>query len=118
MPSIARSELPGYSRGPYTTEEAKWEGFTVAFESVVEDSDSVERFRALLGDGCQCPHWGYQLAGESSYVFADRVETFHPGEFFYIAPGHAPRHKAGSQWVCFSPTDKHDETQKLTRNEA
>jgi len=30
----------------------------------------------LPGDSCQCPHWGYLLAGKITVSYADREETW------------------------------------------
>lgn len=115
MPSIPKEQGKSFAFEGYASLESDWEGFTITLETIQEDIDVVERFQTLLDGGCKCPHWGYQIAGESTYVFEDYVETFRGGEFFYIEPGHSPRHKAGSQWVTFSPSRAHSATQQITR---
>jgi hypothetical protein len=117
MPSIARSAQDPYvfGDGAYRSWDADWSGFTVSVEKVDHDVDGRELFADVPGGGCQCPHWGYVLTGTSTYYFADRVEEYVAGDFFHLQPGHRPAHVAGTEWVCFSPTDLHNATQAVTR---
>lgn len=115
MPKVALDDLQAYEIDGYRCWETDWEGWTVSVERVHADIDVTAQFSALPGGGCQCPHWGYVTSGVSHYVFADRTETYRAGEFFFLPPGHAPRHEAGAEWVCFSPTAEHEQTQQLTR---
>jgi len=115
MPSLSREEASSTVIDGYRSQEVEWHGYTVAYETIESDTDAVERFQALPGGGCQCPHWGYQIDGESTYVFADREETYRGGDFFYLPPGHAPRHKEGARWVTFSPTEAHHVTRTATK---
>lgn len=115
MPSLSQENASLTVIDSYRSRETQWHGFTVAHETVEHDIDAVEQFQALPGGGCQCPHWGYQIEGESTYVFADHEETYRGGDFFYLAPGHAPRHKGGARWVTFSPTAQHQVTRSATK---
>ena len=36
-----------------------FDGYTVNFTSIREDSDLAPLLKGLPGDSCQCPHWGY-----------------------------------------------------------
>jgi hypothetical protein len=47
---------------------------------------------------CQCPHWGYVIAGRIRFVFA--------GDAFYQPPGHRPYVDAGTELLQFSPTEE------------
>jgi hypothetical protein len=85
-------------------------GYTIGFESYTADVDAAELFRGLPEDRCQCPHWGYVLAGKVTFRYADREETYHAGEAYYAPPGHTPVLFAGAEVVEFSPTDALDET--------
>ena len=58
-----------------------------------------------LGGACQCPHWGYVLAGRMRYVYGDREETYEAGDAFYNPPGHRPYVEAGTELLQFSPTE-------------
>jgi hypothetical protein len=85
-------------------------GYTVAFEMYSVDVDAGEFFRGLPDDRCQCPHWGYVLAGRIDFAFADRTESYRAGDAYYAPPGHTPICYAGTELIEFSPTDVHDET--------
>jgi hypothetical protein len=50
------------------------------------------------------------VSGKVSFRFADREETYHAGDAYYVAPGHTPVHHAGAQLVEFSPTEVLAET--------
>ena len=116
MPSISRHQVEEYSTGTgYSCWDAEWAGNMVSLERVTAPVDAVDKFAALPGGGCQCPHWGYVISGRSTYVFADHEETYEAGDFFYLEPGHRPRHESGTEWVCFSPADLHRATQSLSR---
>ena len=68
----------------------------------------------LPDDRCQCPHWGYVLAGGFTYRFADHEETVQAGEAFYLPPGHVPiANEPNSVIVQFSPTDELRKTEKV-----
>src|SRR4051812_42771733 len=86
------------------------DGYTVGFETYKADVDAAELFRGLPEDRCQCPHWGYVLAGKVTFRYADGEETYHAGEAYYAPPGHTPVLFAGAELVEFSPTDALDET--------
>ena len=55
-----------------------------------------------LPDGmCQCPHWGYVLAGKVTFRFADHDEMYEAGDAFYTPPGHIPvKHEPGTEILC------------------
>ena len=84
--------------------------YTVGFETFHADVDPAPLFRGLPDDRCQCPHWGYVLAGTITMRFADHDETYRAGDAYYIAPGHLPLVYAGASVVEFSPTAKLNET--------
>jgi len=50
------------------------------------------------------------IAGRISFRFAAGEETYEAGEAYYVAPGHTPRHHAGTEIVEFSPAALLDET--------
>ena len=53
---------------------------------------------------CQCPHWGYVIAGKLTFHTADGDETYTAGDAYYIGPGHTPELFAGTEVVEFHPT--------------
>lgn len=80
-------------------------GYTVGFERFTADADLAELFKGLPDDRCQCPHWGYVIAGRVEFTYADgSVETYEAGDAYYAPPGHTPRLFAGSEVVEFSST--------------
>jgi hypothetical protein len=85
-------------------------GYSVCFESHTADADLADLFRGLPDDRAQLPRWGYVISGKVGFRFADREETYHAGDAYYVAPGHTPVHYAGAQLVEFSPTEVLAET--------
>jgi hypothetical protein len=84
----------------------KFDGYTVAFTTIREDSDLTPLLKGLPGDSCQCPHWGFLTAGRMTVRYADHEEVIEPGDAFYMPPGHVPAAEAGSEFVMFSLTDE------------
>jgi hypothetical protein len=85
-------------------------GYSVCFESHSADADLAPLFRGLPDDRAQLPRWGYVIEGKVGFRFADREETYHAGDAYYVPPGHTPVHYAGAEIVEFSPTDILGET--------
>jgi hypothetical protein len=85
-------------------------GYSVCFESHTADADLADLFRGLPDNRAQLPRWGYVIKGKVAFRFADREETYRPGDAYYVPPGHTPIHFAGSEIVEFSPTDALGET--------
>ena len=81
-------------------------GYTVNFTSIREDSDLEPFLKGLPGDSCQCPHWGYMLAGRLTVRYGDHEKVIEAGDAFYMSPGHVPAAQAGSEFVMFSPQEK------------
>ena len=70
--------------------------------------------KGLPDDRCQCPHWGYVLAGKVTFRFADGDEIFEAGDAFYTPPGHIPvKHEPGTEFVMFSPTEELEVTERV-----
>ena len=117
MPSMPRSDLTPYQTpSGYVSWDCEWAGVNVGYEKSTQPIDATEKFSLLPGGGCLCPHWGYVLKGKSTYVFDDHEEVYEAGEFFYLPPGHRPKHEAGTEWICFSPAEEHKRTQSLSRH--
>ena len=107
MPKVSKesaSKVSDFGVAEDRTEE--FEGYTVNFVSIHQDSDLAPMLRGLPDDRCQCPHWGYVFKGKVTVSYADRVEVIAPGEAFYMTPGHTPAAVAGTEFVQFSPTDE------------
>lgn len=89
---------------------ADLDGYTVGFETFKEDADAAPLFKGLPDDRCQCPHWGVVTAGQITFRWADRDETYGEGDAYYAPPGHVPFVVAGTTLVEFSPTAELDRT--------
>ena len=90
-----------------------------AFAAAVSSADTPEPyFVGLPDDRCQCPHWGYVIAGKVSFAFGDgRSETYETGDAYYAPPGHTPTIFAGTELVEFHPTEDLAKTvEVVTRN--
>ena len=89
------------------------DGWTVAFERYSMDADLEPFFRGLPDDRCQCPHFGYVLAGRVTFRFADREETYEAGDAYYAPPGHTPVMSDGTEVVEFSDTAELERTMEV-----
>jgi hypothetical protein len=92
---------------------AELDGYTVGFETFKVDGDPAPLFAGLPDDRCQCPHWGYVVAGKVTFRYTDHDETYVAGDAYYGAPGHLPLVTAGTQVIEFSPTKDHAETMEV-----
>ena len=82
------------------------DGYTVGFETFREDADAAPIFRGLPDDRCQCPHWGYVIAGRLTLRYAGHEEVYEAGDAYFAPPGHLPLVAAGTELVEFSPTEE------------
>jgi hypothetical protein len=106
--------------GPVSERAQEVDGYTVSFVTFHEDVDATPLLKGLPGDMCQCPHWGYVIAGRLQFRYPDREEVFEAGDAFYTEPGHIPfQHEPGTQIVLFSPTEQLRPTEEaMQRNMA
>jgi hypothetical protein len=98
--------------GPVTDRREDLGGYTVNFVSFAADADLDGPLQALPGGACQCPHWGYVIAGRMRFVFDGSEEVYEAGDAFYQPPGHRPYVDAGTELLQFSPTDKLNDTER------
>jgi hypothetical protein len=77
---------------------------TVSFETFKQDLDAAPYFRGLPGDACTCQHVGYVTAGQITFRWPDREETYVEGDAYVASPGHRPVVAAGTSVVEFSRT--------------
>ena len=108
MPKVSReSATQGGDYGAVVDRFEEVEGYSINFTTFREDIDGTPLLKGLPDDRCQCPHWGYVIAGKVTFRFDDREESFDAGDAFYTPPGHAPvKHQPGSEVVMFSPADE------------
>ncbi len=113
MPNVSKETASQVLEfGPVIDRREEMEGYTIQFVSFGADSDLDQPLQALPGGACQCPHWGYVIAGRMRYVFGDREEVYEAGDAFYQPPGHRPYVDAGTELLQFSPTEKLAETER------
>lgn len=67
--------------------------------------DFTPLLKGLPGDLCQCPHWGYILAGSIGLRYADGTEELNSaGDLYYWRGGHTGWTEEGVTFLEFSPT--------------
>jgi hypothetical protein len=115
MPKTSKvTATQGGDYGPVVDRSEDLDGYTVGFTSFRENIDATPLMKGLPDDRCQCPHWGYVIAGRVVFRFADRDEVFESGDAFYTPPGHVPvQHQPGTEVVMFSPADALRETEAV-----
>jgi hypothetical protein len=66
--------------------------------------DFTPLLKGLPGDLCQCPHWGYVLAGSIHLRYADgSEEVSSAGDVYYWPAGHTGWTDEGVTFLEFSP---------------
>ena len=119
MGSVSRTTGQHIDRGPSGEEwRSDIDGYTVEIVNIRADSDLAPLQKGLPDDRCQCPHWGYVIAGRMTWSYADREETVEAGDAFYIPAGHTPAADAGAQFVLFSPAEQMAETEAVMARNA
>jgi hypothetical protein len=93
-----------------TVRQAEWGGMMVERGTFRQQVDAAPLYAGLPDDRCQCPHWGYVIAGELHFRYADREEVYRAGDAYYVPPGHTTVIGAGCEYVEFSPADGYRET--------
>ena len=91
--------------------QAEWGDMRVGYETYLSNFEDSELLKGLPNDRCQCPHWGYLMAGRMTVRYPDHEEVVNAGEVYYMAPGHTMAAEAGTVLIEFSPKD---EFRKLT----
>ena len=111
MPKLSQDSAPNVQdAGPAIDRSGDLDDTTVSFVTIRHSHSLAPLLRGLPGDSCQCPHWGYLLAGTITVSYADREETYQAGDAFYMTPGHVPAAEAGTEFIQFSPKDQLAET--------
>ena len=106
MTAIDRTALPMTIEGggiEFGTDDVGAQ--TVAWVRLPRGADLRPGLAGLPGDLCQCPHWGYMLAGRRRMHTADGPQTYEAGQAFSWAPGHAPEALEDCEYVDVSPTE-------------
>ena len=70
--------------------------------------DTTSLFQGLVGDSCQCPHWGFVLSGRLTTTDTDgQQESVAANDLFYWPPGHSVRVGVDAEIILFSPQKEH-----------
>lgn len=76
--------------------------------SLSKGVDTTPLFKGLEGDMCQCPHWGYVLAGQLTTTNAQgEQETVNGNDLFYWPAGHNVKVDQDAEIIMFSPQQEH-----------
>ncbi len=68
-------------------------------------TDFTPLLKGLADDLCQCPHWGYVLAGSIRVRYADGTEELNSaGDVYYWKGGHTGWTDEGVTFLEWSPT--------------
>lgn len=104
MPKISKDSAPDVEDfGPAIDRGGPLDDYTVDFVTIREGHSLAPVLKGLPGDSCQCPHWGYMLAGKITVSYAGHEEAYQAGDAFYMTPGHVPAAETGSEFIQFSP---------------
>jgi hypothetical protein len=107
MPKLSKDTAPNVQdAGPAIDRNGDLDDTTVDFVTIRQTHSLAPLLRGLPGDSCQCPHWGYLLAGKITVSYADHEEAYQAGDAFYMPPGHVPAAEAGTEFIQFSPRDQ------------
>lgn len=93
--------------GPIVTRGEEWGGQLVRHLRLPPGADFRPLFKGLPADACQCPHWGYVVAGSIHIRYADgSQETSRAGDLYYWPGGHTGWTDEGVAFIEFSPADE------------
>jgi hypothetical protein len=107
MPKISRESAPNVQdAGPSLDRGGNLDDYAVDFVTIRQAHSLAPLLKGLPGDSCQCPHWGYLLAGRITVSYSDHEEVYEAGDAFYMPPGHVPAAEAGTEFIQFSPKDE------------
>ena len=76
MPKVSKETASQVQEfGPVIDRREEMDGYTVEFVSFAADSNLDGPLQSLPGGACQCPHWGYVIAGRMRFVFDDQKRS-------------------------------------------
>ena len=91
--------------GEIETRASECDGVLARHIQLPPGVDFTPLFKGLPGDLCQCPHWGYVLAGSIRLRYADGTEELSSaGDVYYWRGGHTGWTEDGVTFLEFSPT--------------
>lgn len=87
------------------TRSVEQDGVLARYIQLPAGVDFTPLFKGLPGDLCQCPHWGYVLAGSIKLRYADGTEEVNSaGDAYFWRGGHTGWTDEGVIFLEFSPT--------------
>jgi hypothetical protein len=90
--------------GDIVTRGEEWGDQVVRHLTLPAGADFRPLLRGLPGDECQCPHWGYVVAGSITLRYHDgSEETSRAGDLYYWPAGHTGWTDEGVTFIEFSP---------------
>ena len=93
--------------GAIETRGVEWGDQLVRHIDLPPGTDFTPLLKGLPGDRCECPHWGYVLAGSIRLRYADGTEEVtKAGEVYYWPGGHTAWTDEGVTFIEFSLTDE------------
>ena len=105
MPSANKATTPvDIDIEPVEGRHAELGDHTVSFETFKQDLDVAPYFRGLPDDSCTALHVGVVTAGQITFRWPDREETYVEGDAYVAPPGHRPFITAGTSIVEFTET--------------
>jgi hypothetical protein len=111
VPRLSKDSAPDVEDfGPAIDRGGQLDDYTVDFVTIRQGHSLAPMLKGLPGDSCQCPHWGYMLAGKITVAYPDHDEVYQAGDAFYMPAGHVPEAETGSEFVQFSPREQLAET--------
>lgn len=89
------------------TRGTTWGEILVRHVDLPPGVDFTPLFKGLPGDLCQCPHWGYVLAGSITLRYVDgSEEATGAGQAYYWPGGHTGWTTGGVTFLEFSPAEQ------------
>jgi ethanolamine utilization protein EutQ (cupin superfamily) len=111
VPRLSKDSAPDEEDfGPAIDRGGQLDDYTVDFVTIRQGHSLAPMLKGLPGDSCQCPHWGYVLAGRITVSYPGHQEVYQAGDAFYMPAGHVPEAETGSEFVQFSPKEQLAET--------
>ncbi len=91
--------------GEIETRSSECDGILARHITLPAGVDFTPLFQGLPGNLCQCPHWGYVIAGSIRLRYSDGTEELNSaGDVYYWRGGHTGWTDEGVTFLEFSPT--------------
>jgi hypothetical protein len=119
MKALTRQEVPVVIEGDGLEVRLKeiGGGMSTSFIRLPKGADLGPALVGLPDDSCQCPHWGYLLAGRLQMRTKQGEHIYEAGQAVYWAPGHVPTALEDTEYVDFSPTEEFNEVVNHLRSQ-